>query len=251
MNQMIFDMSIYQLLSYFMVYSVAGWMMETVRVSYMEKRFVNRGFFHGIYCPIYGFGMCGIIIVLSPLRSHLVLIFIVGIIFATGLEYITSWVMETIFHARWWDYRDRKYNLNGRVCLSISLAWGFLSIIMIRWVHPIVEKLVNEISFQIGSTILMIFYSVLMIDCIFSLIAAFHLSSKIKALEVIKQELLSMINNSPIHERMDELIDKYNQIVNSIHQHNVRVLKAFPNIIKSKAIHRLNSIKDVLNGRFK
>lgn len=245
------DISVYHMLWYFIIYSISGWIMETIRVSYRQGRFVNRGFLHGTYCPIYGFGMCAIIIVLMPLRNHVMLIFIVGIVLATLLEYFTSWILEAVFHARWWDYRDRRYNINGRICLTISLAWGILSIIIIKGVHPFVERLIDWITHETGVIILGTVYSIIIIDLIYSLIGAFHLSSKIKVLDAIKSELNVLMHNNSFHERIDELVLKYNQTVGSIHLHNLRLLKAFPNIIKSKAIHRLSNIKDILNGKIK
>ncbi|HHY52695.1 MAG TPA: putative ABC transporter permease, partial [Clostridiales bacterium] len=99
---------------WFVFYSILGWVYETILCSTLEKRFINRGFLNGPYCPIYGFGA---LIVIVTLRSveNVVLLFLMAAVLTSTLEYITSWGMEKLFHARWWDYSHKKWNINGRV----------------------------------------------------------------------------------------------------------------------------------------
>ena len=121
-------------LLYFFIYSFCGWLMEMILCSVQERRFINRGFLNGPLCPIYGCGVTLIMIFLLPVRDGLPnlaialpVVFIAGAGLASAVEFITSWLMEKLFHARWWDYSHYKYNLGGRICLSISLAWGGLA----------------------------------------------------------------------------------------------------------------------------
>ena len=131
---------------YFFLYAIIGWMCEVVYCSIPEKKFINRGFLNGPYCPIYGVGALIIITFLMPYVSDPILVFFIGIILTSALEYITSWGMEKLFHAKWWDYSDHKFNINGRVCLLNSFLFGLLCVVLMYVVHPIVRDLVNSFS---------------------------------------------------------------------------------------------------------
>ena len=130
--------------SWFIVYSIIGWLYESILCSFIEKKFVNRGFLNGPYCPIYGFGALLDIIFLSRFENVIVLFFF-GIILNCSLEYLTSFLMEKLFGARWWDYSDKKFNINGRVCLLGAVVFGTFSVVLIKIVHPFVIWYMNMI----------------------------------------------------------------------------------------------------------
>ena len=137
---------------YFFIYSFCGWTMETILCSFNERPFVNRGFLNGPICPIYGCGVLLMLILLIPVRDGvdnlflaLPVVFLAGAALASAVEYFTSWAMEKLFHARWWDYSQYRFNLNGRICLHISLAWGGLATVFIYWVQPLFERLVARL----------------------------------------------------------------------------------------------------------
>jgi len=98
---------------YFIIYSFMGWMMEVICKLFELKRFVNRGFLIGSICPIYGYGVLGIILLVGRNTTDLLSVFLKSILVCSILEYFTSYLMEKLFHARWWDYSRRKYNING------------------------------------------------------------------------------------------------------------------------------------------
>ena len=181
--------TLYQLLFYFIIYSVMGWIMETVLCSYNEKKFVNRGYLSGPYCPIYGVGMCLIIVTLSSYQDRLTDLFLGGMLVASALEYFTGWIMEKLFHAKWWDYSDKKFNLHGRICLQISIAWGILSFLLIKGVQPWIGRFVAWVPIKTGEIIIIIFGVVFIADAIHATITAAHLSKKIGILNQIKTEL--------------------------------------------------------------
>ena len=128
---------------YFIIYSFIGWLMEVVLKSKDEHKFVNRGFLIGPICPIYGFGVLLIILLVGNSKSDLLAVFLKSILVCSVLEYFTSYFMEKLFHARWWDYSKNKYNINGRICLETMLPFGILSTIVIYVVHPLVIKFVS------------------------------------------------------------------------------------------------------------
>ena len=133
------------LLLYFFFYSFVGWIWESSYVSILTKRLTNRGFLTGPMLPIYGSGAVVMLCATYPVQSSDVGIFLLGLIAATMLEYVTGVVMETLFQVRYWDYSDKKFNIQGHICLSSSLAWGVFTLLLIRVVHPRISALVEKI----------------------------------------------------------------------------------------------------------
>ncbi len=140
-----FNYSIWQWLVFFFFYCFAGWIIESTYVSVTERRFVNRGFMRGPCLPLYGFGALTILFACSPFRRQPWLVFLVGMVTCSMLEYLTGWLMETLFKTKYWDYSMKRFNLHGRICLGTSLAWGGLSLAMLYLVHGPVEALIFRI----------------------------------------------------------------------------------------------------------
>ncbi|MCI5971193.1 MAG: putative ABC transporter permease [Oscillospiraceae bacterium] len=128
---------------YFILYAVIGWIYESILCSVTSRKFVNRGFLNGPYCPIYGAGALLNILILGKIKNP-VLLFFSSAILTCSLEYITSYAMEKMFHARWWDYSDSKFNIKGRVCLLGAVVFGMLSVLLILFIHPFVSKYIDS-----------------------------------------------------------------------------------------------------------
>ncbi|MGB4661656.1 MAG: putative ABC transporter permease, partial [Mobilitalea sp.] len=144
---------LYYVFYIFILYSVGGWIYESTLVSVQKKSFINRGFLTGPVIPIYGCGALAVYLVFWDYRNNLLLVFFGGILLATILEYITSLVMELLFHTRWWDYSKHKFNLHGRICLSASLIWGFLSILMLHVFQPVMDSAIALIPRKTGEIV--------------------------------------------------------------------------------------------------
>ena len=129
----------------FFLYCFLGWVWESCYVSVCRRQWVNRGFLHGPLLPIYGSGAILILFVTLPAEENLWLVWLLGMIAATALEYVTGDVMERLFKVRYWDYSKKRFNLNGHICLSSSIAWGFFSILLVRFLHPPVGRLVTRV----------------------------------------------------------------------------------------------------------
>ncbi len=127
---------------FFYLYCFIGWVWESCYVSVKKRKWVNRGFMHGPFLPIYGFGAIVVLLFTIPVKSNIFLVFLFGMIGATILEYCTGTCMEKLFHVRYWDYSNQPLNLNGHICLGVSLAWGGFSILLIRCIHAPIEKLI-------------------------------------------------------------------------------------------------------------
>lgn len=128
----------------FIMYSFIGWCMETSLISIKSKRFINRGFLVGPYCPIYGFGALIITIFLGKYSYDAVVLFVMAVVVCGIIEYLTSLFMEKIFNARWWDYSNRKFNFNGRICLLNLLAFGTLGLLVIYILNPFFIRIIEH-----------------------------------------------------------------------------------------------------------
>ena len=124
-----------QWLFFFYFYCFFGWCFESSYVSIKNRHPVNRGFMRGPFLPLYGSGAVMMLVVSMPFQHNLVLTYIAGCIGATVLEYVTGVVMEALFKVRYWDYSNQKFNFQGQICLSSTLAWGGLTILMTTVVH--------------------------------------------------------------------------------------------------------------------
>ena len=131
----------------FIIFSFVGWVSEVLYVGiFFEHKFVNRGFLHGPLCPIYGFGGLSILLLPQPLYSTWIPLFFASMIFGTIVEYASSWILERLFHTRWWDYSHYKFNIHGRVCLLNSLLFGALGVVIIHFIQPHVMHFLSLFS---------------------------------------------------------------------------------------------------------
>lgn len=128
-----------------MIYSIIGWVYESTICSISQRKLINRGFLNGPYCPIYGTGAVLVLLVLGRIQNP-VLLFFAGAVLTCSLEYLTSWLMEKLFHARWWDYSKRKFNIGGRVCLIGAVVFGAFSVVLILVLHPFIKSLTDRLT---------------------------------------------------------------------------------------------------------
>ena len=147
----------------FWLYSFLGWLMETTLVSLQSKKIINRGFFMGPYCPIYGTGGV-LLLVLSPYKDSPFLVFILSIVICSIIEYLTSYILEMIYKVRWWDYSNRMFNLNGRVCLFNSICFGLLGMLMVSYLNPVFLNLITSLSDTILTIIALTILIITLID---------------------------------------------------------------------------------------
>lgn len=164
-----------QWLLFFFIYCFFGWVWESCFVSVRKKQWINRGFLHGPVIPIYGFG--AIVILLSTLRvrENLLLVYLLGMLGATALEYFTGASMEALFHVRYWDYSDKPLNLGGHICLRVSLGWGVFSVLLVRFLHPPVESLVLRVPEAAGEPAVLVFLAAFAVDMTLSVREALDL----------------------------------------------------------------------------
>lgn len=127
------------------IYAFLGWCVEVAFVAVTSGKVVNRGFLNGPVCPIYGFGMIGIVAALTPLKENIIVLFVGGAMICSVLELFTGWILDKIFHMRWWDYSEKPFNIGGYICLEFSIMWGIGSMIMVAMIHPIIINVIRKI----------------------------------------------------------------------------------------------------------
>ena len=178
--------SLYVLCWYFYLYAFLGWCAEVAFAACKSGRLVNRGFLNGPVCPIYGFGMLAAVTVLEPVSGSLPALFFGGGLLATALELAGGWALKTLFHARWWDYSDKPFNLGGYICLRFSLLWGVAVAAVMRLLHPAVAALVERLLLNLpGALLLGLCTGLFLADCIATVITVTGLMRQLGELERI------------------------------------------------------------------
>ncbi|MDE6314178.1 MAG: putative ABC transporter permease [Lachnospiraceae bacterium] len=146
----LFGIDIYHIVCWFWVYSILGWLVESIYMSICFRKITNRGIIRGPICPIYGFGALFVYFALRPLEGHYVLLYIIGAILATCVEFVVAKLMIRYIGFVWWDYSDKPLNYKGILCLESTLAWGLYTIVMFGFLHKAVISFTNRISVGTG-----------------------------------------------------------------------------------------------------
>lgn len=210
---MIHTIEIYFLL--FMSYAFLGWCMEVICKLIQTRKFINRGFLIGPYCPIYGWGAIAITVLLKRYTYDILVLFVMSMIVCSIIEYFTSYFMEKKYHARWWDYSNKKFNINGRICLETLIPFGILGVIIMYVTNPLLFHFFEIIP----QTILHIITTSLFI--IFILDNA--ISSNVIASINVEGNKLIKDNTEEITERVKDVLRKKSWL-------HRRLMNAYPNL---------------------
>ncbi len=184
----LFGSDVYHLVAAFIIYSILGWFVESVYMSFCNRKLTNRGFAKGPFCPIYGFGAVIGYLVLSPLSGHYVTLYLTGAFLATIFEYLVGIMMQRLLGEVWWDYTEKPMNYKGIICLESTIAWGFYGIIITMFLHKKVLRLIDTMDMAWGRTACIVILAIVTIDYLIRLYLLFKTS---------------------IQEEKDRLIDKY------------------------------------------
>ncbi len=211
-----------------MIYSIIGWMIEVSYHAVTMGKVVNRGFLNGPLCPVYGSGVLMVLMVVDLCgewfgfetdlsRAKVIELFIIGIIFATLIELIAGFLLDQLFHARWWDYRDRRFNLNGYICLEFSIYWGLGIAFVLRVIQPVFENIVSSIPVRISWILLSAFYIIFLVDIILTVLTILKLNKQLEkmrdmeaAIQKLSGSMSEFIGTSTIKtvEKINESQDK-------------------------------------------
>ena len=218
----------------FFIYSVIGYIAEVMFCTIKKGKPVwNRGFLIGPYLPIYGTGGILISYTLGRYQDDPLTLFILSMVYCTVIEYLTSYILERIFHLRWWDYSEKKFNINGRVCLLNGVLFGFGGLWIVKVLYPIVSKVV----YNTQPIFIMIFSSILL--CLF--LTDFIVSTRI--LFGLKANIMKIAKKdatSEIKKEVSEFLKNYNVLTG-------RLFKSFPDLEKLNG-PRIEKITKVLEN---
>lgn len=240
------------LLSYFLIYSFLGWILESVFKSILQKKFVNSGFVMGPFCPIYGFGAIILYMFLDGFKDNLVLVFLIGFVIFSIWECLVGYLLEKIFNTKYWDYSNEKFNYRGRICLRMSLIWGILGVFFTYVLHPIISNVVQKIPENILNPILAVILLFLILDFIISAIKVKNIEITLSKLKEIQENLnLKLIELKSLQgvkllstkklqldslkKTVDELKQKEHILKYKINKRIIKLKKAFPTM-KSQII---------------
>ena len=254
--------SIFEVIVYFLIYSMIGWALESIYRSICENKIVDSGFLNGPYCPIYGIGAVVIIYTInrfSIIKENLIILFLGSMVIFTIWELLVGILLEKIFKTKYWDYSQCKFNFKGRICLTNSIYWGILGILVIKFIHPFIQNILSIVKISIGNTFYILIYILLIVFVIDTVKSIFKVKTlkqvinKIEDLNIeIKQKMNQISNNrkqkvdfEELSEKMDKLIVRRNKMMLSAYNNFLRLKIAFPAIDIKEVAEILNMKVDL------
>ena len=216
--------TIYEVIWIFMIYAVIGWCSEVAYAALDTGRFVNRGFLNGPYCPIYRCGILLVIVTLTPLKENLLILYIGSVFLTSLIEFITGYILEKVFHNKWWDYSDKPYNIKGYICLKFSLFWGFACTFIVLILHPIIFGVLKLIPFVVGVVILSIILVVFVVDCGITVATILKFNERLKLMDEVAEKIhhISDEIGENIYENVTEALEKKDNFTEA---HGEQILK--------------------------
>lgn len=224
--------SVWRLLAYFIIYSIIGYIIETIFGIMTKGVWESRqSFLYGPFCGIYGLGAVVMIMFLQYFNKNNNTLFIGGFIVGSIVEYVVSLIGEIVFNVKWWDYSNMPLNLNGRICVFFSLFWGFLAIYLMSYAHPKIDKLLNfiksKLSIKVSKIIIILISVFLLVDCI---ITGYAL--KVFFIRKAYENDLNVANRVYIDSQYDKIYNKDKELSNFIYKFfgDEKMIKTFPNL---------------------
>lgn len=271
---------------WFIFYSCEGWVYESILCSITDKKLVNRGFLNGPVCPVYGFGAIAVIFFLSDNQSSYLELFVTGAFLACTIEYITSVLLEKLFHAKWWDYTRYKFNIQGRVCLLGAIVFGAFSVVLIKFIHPIIVGYTNLIDNNVLIYVAAGTSLIMSIDLVVTVIHLLGLNGRLKEIQEainlhyrenevskskwITAKIASLELRGSVEEEAESIKKLFNEIKSTIHSRfesseyytdNIkkllsvrkmqdrRLASAFPRLKSTKYAEAWEKVKERINNR--
>ncbi len=240
---------------WFVIYSFIGWFYESVLCSVREKRLINRGFLNGPVCPVYGFGALTVLFVLGGRTDDILLLFIVSAVLTCTLEYLTAFLLEKLFHAKWWDYSNRRFNINGRVSLAGALVFGAMSVLLIKFIHPLISDIAGRLSGSGLIAVSTVLFMVLALDTILTvrhiLLLNGRLSEIQRAINVFVEEHAKRAEelHTVLLERFEQsefYSERVMSLLNLNRFQSFRLVRAFPKLRSVKYEDAMKKLKETL-----
>ena len=238
---------IINLLAYFLIYSFMGWVIESGYRSFCERKLINSGFLYGPFCPIYGIGAIIMFLFLNNFKDNIFILFVLGFFILSLWEYVVGWILEIIFHTKYWDYTDNKFNINGRVCLTNSIFWGILGVVFIKYIHPLVAGFLNKLPEGYVNISAIIIFAYLLIDAITTFVAVKKIDISISKISELNDTIKLKLNElkgltqdaksnkiESIQDIIDDLKLQQSKLKDKVSKQAIRLKKAFPTMKSEK-----------------
>lgn len=200
----------YEVLCIFFLYAFLGWCTEVAYAALDLGKFVNRGFLNGPYCPIYGIGVLIVLVILTPLKRNVCLLYIGSVLLTSLLEFLTGYVLERVFHNKWWDYSGYPFQIKGYVCLKFSILWGFACSFIVLVFHPIALSFLRIIPKILGICSLTALSFLCAVDCIFTVGNILKFNKRLRIMEEIAEKIREISDEigENIYEKTTLAIEK-------------------------------------------
>lgn len=238
----------YQVLWIFIIYAFIGWCTEVSYAALDQGVFVNRGFLNGPYCPIYGCGVLIVIVVLTPLKGNLLILFLGSVLMTSILEYFTGYILEKVFHNKWWDYSDIPFNIKGYICLKFSILWGLACSFIMLVLHPVIFGFIKIIPKTLGIILLVILISAFAADCIVTVSTILKFNKRLKVMNEVAAKLKVISNEigENIYDNVSEVIEKKAAFTENMENSYQKINGSFQQSLEAKKAEY-----DELNKKYK
>ncbi len=227
---MFLGLSFYFIIFDFFLYSILGWIYETIYESVRAKCLVNRGFLTGPIIPVYGFGAVLIYLFLRPLAHHPSVLFLGGMIFATSIEYLTAVALEKIFHTQWWTYDYFQFNFQNRIALVPSLFWGFMTLLDFDFLQPGMTYIINLFPYKTGLFVLHVLAVTFILDLIFTTISSISFTKQLETLFSLNKEIEAYLKDS----KYSKIFEAFSNKTASLSEYTDTLKKRFSEFRDSK-----------------
>lgn len=234
----------YELVWIFIIYAFIGWCAEVSFAAVDSGKFVNRGFLNGPYCPIYGCGVVIVVAVLTPIKESLFILFLGSMLLTTVLEFLTGFILEKVFHNKWWDYSDKPFNIMGYVCLKFSILWGLACTFIMKVLHPSIYKFITIIPHVLGIILLSIIMTAFFIDLGVTVSTILKFNKRLKLMDEVAQKMHQLSDEigeniyegvTTVKEKSEEVQDKAGELRGKFEEKTDAVREAFAeNLLESK-----------------
>lgn len=213
----------------FIIYSAMGWLYESIWCSICGGKLVNRGFLTGPICPVYGFGAVLVIITLSDVKDNLLALFFASIVLTNTLEYFTSYILEKFFGVRWWDYTHYRYNLNGRVCLLGAVAFGTMSVLLLHFLHPWVNRYVLQMPESAFYLLSGVFLGAMLFDLFTTVNHLLKLNGRLAEIQSAMEQFAGAYK-----ERAEQRVDSLQQALSERFENSEFASERIKNLIENQ-----------------
>ncbi|MPM86724.1 hypothetical protein SDC9_133815 [bioreactor metagenome] len=242
---------------WFITYSVLGWAYESAVCSIYERKLVNRGFLNGPLCSVYGFGALASILVLDQKTDNVIILFFAGMLLTCTVEYITAVLLEKLFNARWWDYSKYRFNFQGRISLIGAVVFGVLTVLLIKYIHPIAGGLIDRLPDWLQIVLSLVIFILVMLDLYVTVRNLLLLNARLKEIQTAINSFLGQytkragVLKDSILNKFEES-DFYNERIKALFSldriQNTRIFRAFPDLRSLKYNDAFQKLKNMLLG---